>query len=233
MNYLVLDYNRVFVAKKEPRTILQHIRNIELLKPTLSGCYVNTKEISFFCQQVVNLLNNDFASGFAKIEELKQKLQDELIKGNCDLYAVWEASNILSQLKISLNNSYAFDALPQCKIALSMGRDAMTREVGSVTNSSAMKIVCQALSLVFKVIDVSNAGKMYWFYNTIVELIDETSPYPNEQNLRNWAKAQRGYAFFAITTSVLGEGMNVAKIIDEATAKRDVETYGQKDLSLR
>ena len=231
MNYLILDYNSVFVAKEEPRTILQHLQNIELQKPMLSLVFANTAASSY-CQQVVDLLNNDFASGFAKIEQNKQKLQNELIKGNGNYYSIWEASSILSQLKLALNNAYAFDALPQCNIALSMGRDALIREVGRATNSSAMQIVGQALSLAFKVYDVSNAGKMFWFYNTIVERIDEITQYQNERNMRNWAKAQRAYAFFAISSSMFGGALNITHIVDEVTAQHDIDNYGQQPLAL-
>ena len=227
MNYLILDYNSVFVAKVEHRTILQHIQNIELQKPVLSWEYANTSAISY-CQQVVDLLNNDFVSGFAKIENYKIKLKNELNKCNNYFYAIWEASSILSQLKFALNNAYAFDALPQCNIALSLGRDALIREVGRTTNSSTMQIVGQALSLAFKVYDISNACKMFWFYNTIVERIAETSSNQNEQNLRNWARA---YAFFAMASSTIGGASNIAHIVDEAIAQHDIENYGQQSLS--
>lgn len=231
MNYLILDYNSVFVAKEEPRIILQHIQSIELQKPMLSSYYLDTMGIVPYCLQVMDMLNNDFVSGFAKIEGCKQKLQSELIKGNSNLYAVWEASGILSQLKLALNNSYAFDALPQCNIALSMGRDAVIREVGRAANNSAIQIIGQALSLAFKVYDVSNAFQMFCFYNTIIERINEHTPYPNERNLYNWAKAQRAYAFFAVASSTLGGVANIAHIVDEAIAQHDIENYGQQPLA--
>ena len=230
MNYLILDYDSVFVTKEEPRTILQHIQNIELQKPMLSWAYANTAATSY-CHQVVDLLNNDYVSGFAKIEDHKQKLQNEQNKSNNYFYTVWEASSILSQLKLALNYAYAFDALPQCHIALSMGRDALIRAVGRAANNSAIQIVGQALSLAFKVYDVSNACQMFGFYNTIIDRIDERTQYQNERNLRNWAKAQRAYAFFAIASSTFGGALNIAHIVDEATAQHDIENYGQQVLS--
>lgn len=231
MNYLILDYNSVFVAKEDPCAILQRIQNIELQKPMLSWTYANMGATSY-CLQVLDMLNNDFVSGFAKIEEYKQKLQNEQNKSNNYFYAIWEASSILSQLRLALNNAHAFDVLPQCNIALSQGRDALIREVGRATNSSAMQIVGQALSLAFRVYDVSNANQMFWFYNTIIERIDEMSPYQNERYLRNWAKAQRAYAFIAIVYSTFGGVSNIAHIIDEATAQKDIENFGQQPLVL-
>ena len=230
MNYLILDYDSVFVTQEEPRTILQHIQNIELQKPMLSWAYANTT-VTSYCQLVVDWLNNDYVSGFLKIEDYKQKLQNEIIKGNSNFYAIWEVSNILNQLKLALNNAYAFASLPQCNIAFSLGRDALIREVGRATNSSAMQIVGQALSLAFKVYDVSNACQMFGFYNTIIERIDERTQYQNERNLRNWAKAQRAYAFFAIASSTFGGASNIAHIVDEITAQHDIEKYGQQVLS--
>lgn len=230
MNYLVLDYDSVFVTKEEPRTILQHIQNIELQKPMLSWAYANTAATSY-CHQVVDLLNNDYVSGFAKIEDYKQKLQNEQNNSNNYFYSVWEASSILSQLKLALNYAYALDALPQCHIALSMGRDALIKAVGRAANNSAIQIVGQALSLAFKVYDVSNACQMFGFYNTIIERIDERTQYQNERNLRNWAKAQRAYAFFVIVSSTLSGASNIAHIVDEITAQHDIENYGQQSLS--
>lgn len=230
MNYLILDYNSVFVAKEEPRTILQHIQNIELQKPMLSVLYPNTIETSSYCQQVLKVLNNEFVSGFATIEDDKHKLQNELTR-NDYFYAVWEASSIMTHLKLALSNSYALDALPQCNIALSMGRDALIREVGRAANNTTVQIVGQALSLAFKIRDLSNAGHMFWFYNTIIERIGANPQYQNEQNLLNWAKSQRAYAFIAIVSSATGSAANVTHIIDEAIARHDIELYGQQPLS--
>ena len=220
----------MFVAKEEPRTILQHIQDIESQKPMFSWVYANVAATSY-CQQVIDLLNNDYVSGFAKIEDYKQKLQNEQNKSNNYSYAIWEASSILSQLKLALNYAYAFDVLPQCNIALSMGRDALIREAGRAANNSAIQIVGQALSLAFNVYDVSNACQMFGFYNTIIERIDERTQHQNERNLRNWAKAQRAYAFFAIASSTFGGAFNISHIVDEASAQHDIENYGQQSLS--
>ena len=59
----------MFVAIEEPNTILRHIQSVELQKPLLSGFYNNTESVSAYCRQVLNVLNNDFVSGFAKIEK--------------------------------------------------------------------------------------------------------------------------------------------------------------------
>ena len=139
--------------------------------------------------------------------------------------AVWKASDILIQLQSSLTNAYPYDNLPQCKVALSQGRDAITREVGKATNDIAVRIIENVLSLAFKIVDMSNSGKMYSFYNSIIVKIGENPRYENEQKLLTWAKAQRAYAFIAMGTKMIGGVANIVGIIDEATAKRDIEEY--------
>ena len=48
----------------------------------------------------------------------------------------------------------------------------------------------------------------------------------------NWAKGQRAHAYFAFVPTLAGGAASIAQIIDEATAKRDMENYGQQPLSL-
>lgn len=232
MNYLITYGNSVFVAREEPNAILRHIQSVELQKPMLSGFYNNAESVSMYCQQVLNVLNNDFVSGFAKIEQYKQDLNSELNRIPNDIfYATWTASNILNQLKLSLHYTCPFDALPHCNIALSLGRDAVIQEVCKAANNSAVTIVGQILSLAFKITDMNKVGQMFWFYNAIIAQIGQNPLYENERNLLNWAKAQRAYAYLAMATTVIGGAANVAHIISEASAQRDIEQYGQKPLT--
>lgn len=78
MNYLIKYENSVFVAKQDSHVIMQQIQMIEMQKPMLSGLYTNAANIAY-CQQVLNVLENDFVSGFTKIENYKQSLRNELI----------------------------------------------------------------------------------------------------------------------------------------------------------
>ena len=72
MNYLITYENSVFVAKQDPRVIMQQIQMIEMQKPMLSGIYTSTANIAY-CHQVLNVLENDFVQGFTKIENYKQR----------------------------------------------------------------------------------------------------------------------------------------------------------------
>ena len=73
MNYLITYENSVFVAKQDPRVIMQQIQQIEMQKPMLSGLYTNAANIAY-CQQVLNVLENDFVPDFTKIEKYKDVL---------------------------------------------------------------------------------------------------------------------------------------------------------------
>ena len=224
MNYLITYGNSLFVANEDPNVILQHIQTLELQKPMLSGLYTNVESVSMYCRKVLNVLNNDFVSGFTKIEKYKQDLSNELYKSpNNIFYATCIASNILSELKLSLRYSCSFDALPHCKIALSLGIDAVIREVCKAANNSTISIVGQVLSFAFKLGDMNNIGKMFWFYNSIIEHIGENPLYENERNLLNWAKGQRAYAYIVMATTMLGGATNVAHVVNEANAQRDIE----------
>ena len=44
MNYLVVDYNSVFVAKNDVATIKAKIQGIELQKPMLSTWYIHNQQ---------------------------------------------------------------------------------------------------------------------------------------------------------------------------------------------
>lgn len=231
MNYLITYENSVFVAKQDPHVIMQQIQMIEMQKPMLSGLYTNAANIAY-CQQVLNVLENDFVSGFTKIENYKQSLRNELVRVPInDFSATWAASNILILLKLALSNACPFDALPHCNIPLSLGRDALIQEVSKAANNSTVTMVGQILSLAFKISDMNKVGQMFWFYNTIISQIGQNPQYENERNLLNWAKGQRAYAYLAMATTVIGGTANVAHIISEALAQRDIEQYGQKPLT--
>lgn len=231
MNYLITYENSVFVAKQDPHVIMQQIQMIEMQKPMLSGLYTNAANIAY-CQQVLNVLENDFVSGFTKIENYKQSLRNELVIVPInDFSATWVASNILIHLKLALPNACPFDALPHCNIPLSLGRDALIQEVSKAANNSTVTMVGQILSLAFKISDMNKVGQMFWFYNTIISQIGQNPQYENERNLLNWAKGQRAYAYLAMATTVIGGAANVAHIISEASAQRDIEQYGQQPLT--
>lgn len=199
---------------------------IELQKPMLSGLYTNAANIAY-CQQVLNVLENDFVSGFTKIENYKQSLRNELARVLVNtFYATWVASSILTHLRLSLRNACPFDALPHCNISLSLGRDALIQEVSKAANNSVVTIISQILSLAFKITDMNNVGQMFWFYNTIIAQIGQNPQYENERNLLNWAKGQRAYAWIAMTNTVIGGVANVAHILSETTAQCDIEEYG-------
>lgn len=230
MNYLITYENSVFVAKQDPRVIMQQIQMIEMQKPMLSGLYTSTANIAY-CHQVLNVLENDFVQGFTKIENYKQSLRNELTRVPVnDFYATWAASNILIHLQLALSNACPFDALPHCNIPLSLGRDTLIQEVCKAANNSVATIIGQILSLAFKVTDMNKVGQMFWFYNTIIAQIGQNPQYENERNLLNWAKGQRAYAYLAMATTMIGGAANVAHIISEASAQRDIEQYGQQPL---
>lgn len=223
----------MFVAIEEPNTILRHIQSVELQKPLLSGFYNNTESVSAYCRQVLNVLNNDFVSGFAKIEKYKQDLNNELNRIPNDIfYVTWTASTILNRLKLSLHYACSFDVLPHCNIALSLGRDAVIQEVSRTANNSTIRIIGQVLSFAFKLGDMNNIGKMFWLYNTIIEHIGNSPQYENERKLLNWAKGQRAYAYIAMATTMIGGAANISHIINDATAQRDIDQYGQQPLAL-
>lgn len=231
MNYLITYENSVFVAKQEPRVIVQQIQMIEMQKPMLSGLYTNAANIAY-CHQVLNVLENDFVQGFTKIENYKQSLRNELTRVPVNVfYATLAASNILIHLKLALPNACPFDALPHCNIPLSLGRDALIQEVCKAANNSVATIIGQILSLAFKVTDMNKVGQMFWFYNTIIAQIGQNPQYENERNLLNWANGQRAYAYLAMATTVIGGAANVAHIISETSAQRDIEQYGQQTLT--
>ena len=231
MNYLITYENSVFVAKQEPSAILRQIQMIEMQKPMLSVLYTDAANIAY-CQQVLNVLENDFVQGFTKIEDYKQSLRNELTRVPINVFnASWVASNILIHLKLALPNACPFDALPHCNIPLSLGRDTLIQEVCKAANNSVATIIGQILSLAFKITDMNKVGQMFWFYNAIIAQIGQNPQYENERNLLNWAKSQRAYAYLAMATTMIGGAANVAHVINDAIAQRDIELYGQQPLA--
>lgn len=45
---------------------------------------------------------------------------------------------------------------------------------------------------------------------------------------RAWAKAQRGYAFFAFIPTLVGGAVTIAHLVDEATALKDIEEWEKR-----
>ena len=234
MNYLIVDYNSVFVAKNDVATIKAKIQGIELQKPMLSTWYIHNQFAALgYCQRVLNLLVEDFANGFSKIEDYKRKLNDELQRGSGNYsFALWVASDILIQLRFSLDYAIAFNQLPHCDVLMSHLRDEMIKGVCRSTKNSTIELMGNVLSLAFKIKDISDIGKMFWYYNRIVTLLGINPYYDNERNLLNWAKGQRAHAFFAFIPTLLGGAASIAHIIDEATAKLDMKNYGEYSLDV-
>ena len=234
MNYLIVDNNSVFVAKTDVSVLKAKIQRIELQKPMLSTWYINnqTAELAY-CQQVAKLLQEDIASGFSKIEMYKHRLSTELQKGfGSNSYAVWVASDILIQLRIALTNAIAFDQLPHCNVLMSQMRDEIIKGVCKSAKNSTIELMGNVLSLAFKLKDVGDIGKIFWFYNRIVTLLGENPQYENERNLLTWAKGQRAHAFFAFIPTLAGGVASIAHIIDIAAMQCDLEQYGQQPLCL-
>jgi len=234
MNYLIVDYNSVFVAKNDVATIKAKIQGIELQKPMLSTWYVHNQFAALaYCQQVLNLLVEDFANGFSKIEEYKRKLNDELQRGSGNYsFALWVASDILLQLRFSLDYAIAFNQLPHCNVLMSHLRDEIIKGVCKSTKNPTIELMGNVLSLAFKIKDINDIGKVFWFYNRLVTLLGENPNYDNERNLLNWAKGQRAHAFFAFVPTLVGGAASIAHIIDEATAQHDMDCYGQCPLDV-
>ena len=234
MNYLIVDYNSVFVAKNDVATIKAKIQGIDLQKPMLLTWYIHNQFAALsYGQQVLNLLVEDFASGFSKIEEYKRKLNDELQRGNGNYsYALWIASDILRHLRFSLDYAIAFDRLPHCDMLISHVRDEVIKGVSRSANNATIELMGTVLSLAFKIKDINDIGKVFWFYNRLVTLLGENPNYDNERNLLNWAKGQRAHAFFAFVPTLVGGAASIAHIIDEATAQHDMDCYGQCPLDV-
>lgn len=87
------------------------------------------------------------------------------------------------------------------------------------------RVIMQQIQMIS---DRNKVGQMFWFYNTIIAQIGQYPQYENERNLLNWAKAQRAYAYLAMATTMIGGAANVAHIISETSAQRDIEQYGQQ-----
>ena len=111
-------------------------------------------------------------------------------------------------------------------------RDEVIKGVSRSANNATIELMGTVLSLAFKIKDINDIGKVFWFYNRLVTLLGENPNYDNERNLLNWAKGQRAHAYFAFVPTLAGGAASIAHIIDEATAKRDVENYGQYSLDV-
>ena len=63
---------------------------------------------------------------------------------------------------------------------------------------------------------------------TLVDALSMNQQYENERRLLAWAKAQRGYAFFAFIPTVVGGAVTIAHLVDEATALKDIEEWEKR-----
>lgn len=109
-------------------------------------------------------------------------------------------------------------------------RDEIIKGVCKSTKNPTIELMGNVLSLAFKIKDISDIGKMFWYYNRIVTLLGINPCYDNERSLLNLAKGQRAYSYFAMATTVIGGAADVAHIISETSAQRDIEQYGQQQL---
>lgn len=233
MNYLILEYNSVFVAKVDPKVIAAKIKNIPLQYPMYNVGYMKSNGYMNYCQQVLNLLTDDFVEGFRKIEEYKQKLHEQLRTCGSDYFAAYlEASNILNQLQLCLAVAEItpFDRIPQCNPFLSYTRDEIISGLCKATKNPILELIGHAFTLGLKANDWRNIDDVLTFYNKIVITIGEKPLYENECKLLEWAKAQRGYTYFASVQTACGGIKDVVHIIDKATAISDIEKCGNRKL---
>ena len=76
--------------------------------------------------------------------------------------------------------------------------------------------------------DLSDIGCAFSYYCTLVNALSMHQQYENERRLLAWAKAQRGYAFFAFIPTLVGGAVTIAHLIDEATALKDIEEWEKR-----
>ena len=158
--HILCTLNKSLALSKLVATIKAKIQGIELQKPMLSTWYIHNQFAALcYCQQVLNLLVEDFASGFSKIEAYKHKLTDELQRGNGNYsYALWIASDILRHLRFSVDYAIAFDQLPHCDMLISHVRDEVIKGVSRSANNATIELMGTVLSLAFKIKDINDIG---------------------------------------------------------------------------
>ena len=96
------------------------------------------------------------------------------------------------------------------------------------THNNTIEFIGNVVSLVFKVKDLSDIGYVFSYYCTLVDALSMHQQYENERRLLAWAKAQRGYAFFAFIPTLVGGAVTIAHLVDEATALKDIEEWEKR-----
>ena len=218
MEHLIISPSGVYATRTNPDFILGRIRNIEVHRPMLIGSNVYYED---YCKQVCNLLEQEYIAGYTVVETYKQRLQ------SCRDYFTMsmEASRILWELQLSLVNAIPIDKLPQVNPVLSITRDELIKGFCKSTHNNIVQLIGNVVSLGFKVKDLSDIGCAFSYYCTLVNALSMHQQYENERRLLAWAKAQRGYAFFAFIPTLIGGAATIAHLLDEATALKDIEEW--------
>ncbi len=221
MKNLIISPNGVYATQTNPEVIQGRIRNIEVRRPMLIGSNVYYED---YCKQVYALLEQEYIPGYTVVETYKQRLN------SCRDYVTMsmEASRILWDLQWSMRNAIPIDKLPQVHPILSVTRDELIKGFCKSTHNNTIKFIGNVVSLVFKVKDLSDIGYVFSYYCTLVDALSMNQQYENERRLLAWAKAQRGYAFFAFIPTLVGGAVTIAHLVDEATALKDIEEWEKR-----
>lgn len=232
MHYLINDIKGVCVTKTDISYIRKNIQNIENQKMMMTGYYNSwskTERIPVYCTQLLNLLCSDFVDGFHLIESYKENLSNAISRGNTNGYweAIWRTTEILCNLKCLLYYAIPFDNLPTYNPTNSITFDTLIQNLEQTTKNNTLKILCETLSLAFKITDMANISNVFWYYHTLINRL-ESSGYDLssvESNLLQWAKAQRGYFYLAVVHTAIGATGNIMSIITETTAQQDIQNF--------
>lgn len=221
MKHLIISPSGVYATQTTPEVIQGRIRNIEARRPMLIGSNVYYED---YCKQVYDLLEQEYIPGYTVVETYKQRLK------SCRDYVTMsmEASRILWDLQWSMRNAIPIDKLPQVHPILSVTRDELIKGFCKSTHNNTIELIGNVVSLVLKVKDLSDIGYVFSYYCTLVDALSMNQQYENERRLLAWAKAQRGYAFFAFIPTLVGGAVTIAHLVDEATALKDIEEWEKR-----
>ena len=221
MKNLIISPYGVYATQTNPEVIQERIRNIEARRPMLIGSNVYYED---YCKQVYDLLEQEYIPGYTVVETYKQRLK------SCRDYVTMsmEASRILWDLQWSMRNAIPIDKLPQVHSILSVTRDELIKGFCKSTHNNTIELIGNVVSLVFKVKDLSDIGYVFSYYCALVDALSMNQQYENERRLLAWAKAQRGYAFFAFIPTLVGGAVTIAHLVDEATALKDIEEWEKR-----
>ncbi len=221
MKHLIISSSGVYATQTNLEVIQGRIRNIEACRSMLIGSNVYYED---YCKQVCDLLDQEYIPGYTVVETYKQRLK------SCRDYITMsmEASRILWELQWSMRNAIPIDKLPQVNPVLSITRDELIKGFCKSTHNNTIKLIGNVVSVVFKVKDLSDIGYAFFYYCTLVDALSMHQQYENERRLLAWAKAQRGYSFFAFIPTLVGGAATIAHLLDEATALKDVEEWEKR-----